>query len=167
MARFLRLAAFMAMVLVMSGVVGPAPGALASEQGQPMILPVDPAPLVVETDAGERTFTIEIADDDRERAAGLMFRTDMDDSHGMLFVFEQTRHLAFWMKNTPMPLDLVFVGDDGRIVSIMQGEPFSTAPIAPDAPARFVLELKAGTAQKVGIEDGDRIRHPLIDRIAE
>lgn len=167
MARKVWTAAMVAMALVTSGAVVSVPRAHATEENQPMILPVDPAPLVIETTAGERTFTIEIADDDRERAAGLMFRKQMDDSHGMLFVFEQTRQLAFWMKNTPMPLDLVFVGDDGRIVSILEGVPFSTAPIAPLAPSRFVLELKAGTAQKAGIADGDRVRHPQIDRIAD
>ena len=124
------------------------------------------APLTIETAGGERRFSIEIADDDRERSAGLMFRTEMRDDHGMLFVFEQTRRLAFWMKNTPMPLDLVFIGADGRIVAILKGEPFSIAPIAPEAPARFVLELKAGTAEKTGIADGDRVRHPRIDRVA-
>ena len=135
--------------------------------GQAMILPVDPNPLLVETAAGERRFTIEIADEDHERTAGLMFRTRMDDDHGMLFVFERTRRLAFWMKNTPMPLDLIFVGEDGHVVAVMQGEPFSTASISPAAPARFVLELKAGTAQMTGIADGDRMRHPRIDADAD
>lgn len=167
MARFGRFAAIVVLAAVLGGSVEPVRTALAVEQGEPMILPVDPAPLVAETAAGQRSFTIEIADDDRKRSAGLMFRTEMDDTHGMLFVFEHTRPLAFWMKNTPMPLDLVFVGDDGRVVSILPGEPFSTAPIAPEGPARFVLELKAGTAQKAGIADGDRIRHPQIDRIAD
>lgn len=157
------------LALVLALMSGPAPRAAAFEQaesGDPMILPVDPAPLVVETAGGERRFSIEVADDDRERSAGLMFRTEMNDAHGMLFVFEQTRQLAFWMKNTPMPLDLVFIGGNGRVVGILRGEPYSTAPLAPEAPARFVLELKAGTAEKAGIADGDRVRHPRIDKVA-
>ena len=157
------------LALVLASMVAPVAPAAAFEQagsGDPMILPVDPAPLSIETAGGERRFSIEVADDDRERSAGLMFRAEMKDDHGMLFVFEHTRRLAFWMKNTPMPLDLVFIGGNGRIVGILKGEPYSVAPIAPEAPARFVLELKAGTAQKAGIAPGDRVRHPRIDKIA-
>ena len=139
---------------------------LANAQGMPMILPVDPAPLIVETVSGEKHFTIEIADNDAKRSAGLMFRTSMGDTHGMFFVFERTQRVAFWMKNTPMPLDLVFINEKGRVAAIMQGEPFSTAPIAPDAEIRFVLELKAGTSDSMGISVGDTMSHPLIDRIA-
>lgn len=137
--------------------------AAAETAGKAMILPVDSDPLVVETKAGERRFTVEIAADDYERAAGLMFRTRMKDDHGMLFVFERARRLSFWMRNTPMPLDLIFADEEGRIVAVMRGEPFSVAPISPAAPARFVLELKAGTAQKAGIIAGDRMRHPRIE----
>jgi uncharacterized membrane protein (UPF0127 family) len=134
---------------------------------QAMRLPVDPVPLVVVTNGGERSFTIEVADEPTERAAGLMFRKTMDDDRGMLFVFPQTQPVSFWMKNTPMPLDLVFVGQDGRVVDILPGEPFSEAPIGPAAPARFVLELKRGTAESVGIADGDVMRHPVIDAASE
>ena len=128
-----------------------------------MILPVDPVRLVAVTRAGERSFAIEVADDGTKRSAGLMFREDMDDDHGMLFVFPQTRAVAFWMKNTPMPLDLIFVGQDGRIRAIRQGEPQSMAVIAPAEPVRFVLELKAGTAAREGIRNGDLLKHPVID----
>ena len=133
---------------------------------QHMVLPTDPDPLVVETAEGERSFTIEIAAEDGERAAGLMFRTEMLDSHGMLFVFPSTRRVGFWMKNTPMPLDLVFIGEDGLIRAIMPGEPFSQASISPPDPVRFVLEIKAGMAQRAGIEVGDRVRHPAIQAAA-
>src|SRR5690606_29459375 len=125
--------------------------------------PVDPAPLVIVTRDGERKFTVEIADDYRLRSAGLMFRTEMNDDHGMLFVFERSHPLSFWMKNTPMPLDLIFIDGKGAIVDVLPGEPFSIAPIGPAAPARFVLELKAGTAEKAGIVRGDRVSHPRID----
>ncbi|TIY02678.1 MAG: DUF192 domain-containing protein, partial [Mesorhizobium sp.] len=97
-----------------------------------------------------------------EREAGLMFREEMADDHGMLFVFEGPRDVSFWMKNTPMPLDLIFVGQDGRIRAIKQGEPQSEAMISPGEPVRFVLELKAGTAARSGIADGDLLRHPAI-----
>lgn len=137
--------------------------AASSGNGQPMLLPVDPAPLVAETASGEHRFQIEIADTDAERAQGLMFRRVMPDDRGMLFVFERTRRLAFWMKNTPMPLDLLFIDADGVVRAIRQGVPFSEAEIAPPVEARFVLELKAGTAQKAGIAEGARFSHPQIE----
>lgn len=131
-----------------------------------MLLPVHPERLVAETDEGERPFTIEIADDPGERSRGLMFRQEMDKSHGMLFVFEESQPVGFWMKNTPLPLDLVFIGQDGKVRAIEKGEPFSEAPIAPGEPVRFVLELNAGTAAAAGIEEGDVIRHPAISQAA-
>ncbi len=134
----------------------------ASADSRAMILAVDPQPLVAVTKGGERSFSIEIADISAEREAGLMFRQEMADDHGMLFVFEEPRDVSFWMKNTPMPLDLIFVGQDGRIRAIKQGEPQSEAMISPGEPVRFVLELKAGTAARSGIEDGDLLRHPAI-----
>lgn len=133
--------------------------------GQAMLLPVDPIPLVAVTDKGEPAFSIEIAEKPAERSAGLMFRQAMADDHGMLFVFERTQEVIFWMKDTPMPLDLVFIGEDGRIAAIRRGEPESEAVIPSGAPVRFVLELKAGTAQRRGIREGDLIRHPRVDAV--
>ena len=135
-------------------------------QEQAMELPVHPEPLVAETDAGERAFNVEIADDPVERSRGLMFRQEMDNDHGMLFVFEESQPVGFWMKNTPLPLDLVFIGQDGKVRAIEKGEPFSEAPIAPGEPVQFVLELNAGTAAEAGIENGDLIRHPAISQAA-
>lgn len=143
-----------------------AAGAASAQDGQPMLLPVDPAPLIVQTAGGERSFSVEIADNETNRARGLMFRQSMPDDRGMLFVFERTRPLSFWMRNTPMPLDLVFIGEDGRVIATLPGEPFSEAPISPGVPSRFVLELKRGTAAESGIAPGDRMRHPLIDAVA-
>jgi uncharacterized membrane protein (UPF0127 family) len=167
MTRSVWFAALVAAIAALPVLVGQPVIAVSHAQDRAMMLPVDGDPLVAETAEGKRDFTIEIADDNRERSAGLMFREEMDDTHGMLFVFEATRQVSFWMKNTPMPLDLVFIGEDGRVVDILPGEPFSTAPIGPGEPVRFVLELKAGTAQKAGIADGDRLRHPEIDRVAD
>lgn len=134
-----------------------------SANGKAMLLPVDPVPLIAETANGERSFTIEVADDASERSKGLMFRESMDDDHGMLFVFDQTQPVGFWMKNTPMPLDLLFIGQDGRVRDILPGTPFSEAMISPGEPVRFVLEFKAGTAARAGIKDGDFLRHPAIN----
>jgi len=137
-----------------------------SAENLAQVLPVDPAVLVAVTPGGEKTFTIEVADDAGERSTGLMFRETMADDRGMLFVFERTQPVSFWMKNTPMPLDLIFIGEDGTVSAVLPGEPFSEAAISPGEPVRFVLELKAGAAKKAGIVEGIRLRHPLIERIA-
>jgi uncharacterized membrane protein (UPF0127 family) len=130
-----------------------------------MVLPVDPVPLIAETGAGELSFKVEIADDTAERSMGLMFRDHMPADQGMLFVFEETRDVGFWMKNTKLPLDLIFIGEDGKVKAIRHGEPMSEAVISPNAPVRFVLELNAGTAAARGIEPGAQIRHREIDAI--
>lgn len=127
-----------------------------------MALPTDPEPLVAATSKGDVSFRIEIADEPAERAMGLMFRKDLADDQGMLFVFDQTQPVGFWMKNTPLPLDLLFVGTDGTVHDIQQGTPFSEAVIAAVEPVRFVLELKAGTAVKTGVRVGDKLRHRVI-----
>jgi uncharacterized protein len=132
----------------------------------PMILPVHPALLVIETAQGHADFTVEIADDAEKRSRGLMFRERMAEMHGMLFVFEESQPVGFWMQNTPLPLDLVFISDTGHVRAVLGGEPFSTALISPGVPVRFVLELNAGVAQKKGVAIGDRIRHPVIDAVA-
>jgi uncharacterized membrane protein (UPF0127 family) len=133
--------------------------------GRPMILPTDPVPLLIDGGQGQRSFTVEIARTARQQEQGLMFRQTMADDHGMLFAFDQNVPVAFWMKNTPMPLDLIFIGSDGRIRAIRRGEPFSTDIISPAHPVQFVLELKAGTAQKAGVSEGDKVRHPAIEAV--
>ncbi len=137
----------------------------ALAENRAMMLPVDPAPLIAETAKGELSFKVEIADDVSERSMGLMFRETLPADQGMLFVFQQTQPVGFWMKNTPLPLDLIFIGEDGKVKAIRQGEPQSEAVIAPNGPVRFVLELNAGTAVARGIKDGDQIRHPQIDAV--
>jgi len=129
----------------------------------PMTLPTDPTPLVVDGSNGKHNFSIEIANTPDEQEQGLMFRRDMPDDHGMLFAFDQSEPLAFWMKNTPMPLDLVFISKRGEVKAVRQGRPFSTDIISPDQPALFVLELKAGMAEKAGISDGVFMHHPVIE----
>ncbi|MCV0396802.1 MAG: DUF192 domain-containing protein [Rhizobiaceae bacterium] len=150
-----------ASMIVFSPVLSATIPAIAQEA---MMLPVDPAPLVAETSFGPRRFSIEIADDPTERARGLMFRESMPDDRGMLFVFDATRPVGFWMRNTPMPLDLVFIGEDGVVRAILPGEPLSDDTISPGpgVPIRFVLELKRGTAKAAGIREGTRLVHPAI-----
>lgn len=138
--------------------------AFAAERA--MMLPVDPAPLVIETASGPQSFTIEIADDAGERSRGLMFRRTMDAGHGMLFVFAAEGPVAFWMENTSLPLDLLFISGRGEVRAILSGKPFSRAPIDPGEPVRFVLEINAGIAAARGIAPGDRVHHPRIDAVA-
>lgn len=136
---------------------------LAAAQQEPMRLPVDPVRLAIDTAAGEAVFDIEIADDASERSRGLMHRTDLPDNRGMLFVYDAPRLISMWMANTPQSLDMVFVGADGRVTAIETAtEPFSHAVIAPPVPSRFVIEFKAGIADKHGIAVGNTVRHPRL-----
>jgi uncharacterized membrane protein (UPF0127 family) len=161
MSRLLR-STLAALAIALSSPVIVAPQALAEAA---MMLPVHMAKLAIDTASGVKLFSIEIADESSEQERGLMFRTDMPDDRGMLFVLERTRQASFWMENTPMPLDLLFIGEDGRVTAILKGQPFSRAAISPGVPVRFVLELKEGTSAKNGIAPGDRLRHPVIDAI--
>ena len=130
----------------------------------PMRLPVDPSALMVLAEGGARAFRVEIARTESERDRGLMFRADMPDDHGMLFVFSRAQTLRFWMKYTPIPLDIMFIGEAGRVNAIRYGSPGSETVVTSDGPARYVLEVKAGTAAREGIGVGDRIEHPAIER---
>ena len=117
--------------------------------------------VVIETARGPVTFWAEIADDDAERARGLMFRREMARDHGMLFEFDTPEMQSFWMRNTHLSLDLIFIGADGRIVNVAaNATPYSDAPIPSTGPATGVLEINAGLAQELGIAAGDRVRHP-------
>jgi uncharacterized protein len=127
-----------------------------------MLLPLDTSPLIIKTTSGSVSFNIEIADEPIERQRGLMFRERLPDGQGMLFVFEDVDLHTFWMKNTPQPLDIIFIGQDRLISSIQKGEPLSTATIPSGAPARSVLELAYGEAARLGIKRGDRVEHPAL-----
>lgn len=107
---------------------------------------------------GER-FQVEVADDDAERARGLMFRDAMADDHGMLFIHDRQEPQAYWMKNTRIPLDILYFDRDGRLVSQQRDVPPCSAgdrcpPYPSRAPAQYVLELNAGQAARLGLEDG-------------
>jgi uncharacterized membrane protein (UPF0127 family) len=104
------------------------------------------------------TINIEIADDEEERTRGLMWRYSMPDSDGMLFIFEEERPLSFWMKNTYIPLDVIFVGKTGEIVAIQQNTiPLSETPIPSGKPARYVIEVNAWFCVDHSIKAGDKI----------
>lgn len=121
------------------------------------------SPLSIASGAVTHRFTVELADDDGERGIGLMHRDAMPSDHGMLFDFETPRRVAFWMRNTFIPLDMIFVKSDGEIVSIRENiQPHSEDTVGPDRPVRAVLELNAGTAKKLGLKVGDRIYHAVF-----
>jgi len=124
-------------------------------------------PLTIETTHGPKRFTVEIANDDNEREIGLMFRKRLGDNEGMLFEFDQPAVQSFWMKNTLIPLDMVFIGADGRIVSIIKNAgPKTLDPRTSKGPATGVLELRGGLADQDGIRPGDRVQHPFFTRRA-
>lgn len=120
-------------------------------------------PLTIVTKAGPKRFDVEVMRDDAGRARGLMFRRHMAPDHGMLFDFERSEPVTMWMKNTYLPLDMLFIRKDGTVSRIAADtEPLSTAIIASGGPVSAVLELNAGTAAKLGIQAGDRVEHPLF-----
>ena len=117
--------------------------------------------LVVETSSGPVTFQVEYAITAQERAKGLMFRRSLPEKHGMLFDFGDERRITMWMRNTYISLDMLFAGEDGVIVHVAERtEPFSERVIGPERDARYVLEIKGGTARKLGIGPGDRMVVP-------
>ncbi len=102
-------------------------------------------------------FYVEIADEVNERSQGLMFRENMDENKGMLFIFESEGIYPFWMKNTILPLDIIWLNSEKEIVFIKENsEPYNTIPINPESSALYVLELNAGTAEKIEIGVGSK-----------
>ena len=101
---------------------------------------------------------MEVAATDEQKAKGLMFRERMALNQGMLFLFQAAGERYFWMKNTPLSLDIIFIGDTGEIISIAEGTtPFSETVIPSQGPAQYVLELLAGTSRRLGIKPGDKV----------
>jgi uncharacterized membrane protein (UPF0127 family) len=144
---------WLAAVLVVVGfAVASAPAGAASFQ-----------PLEIVTKNGVQVFSVEMATTDEEKQTGLMYRKELADGKGMLFDFKPEQEVSMWMKNTYVSLDMIFIRADGRILRIAENtEPLSTKIISSQGPARAVLEVVAGTAQKYGIRPGDRVGHPLF-----
>ncbi|WP_407051038.1 DUF192 domain-containing protein [Methyloraptor flagellatus] len=123
----------------------------------------DEARLEIVTATGRYPFRIEIAATPQARATGLMFRKALDADYGMLFDFHREEPASFWMKNTFVSLDMIFIRADGTVANLATGTtPFSEEPVSSAGPVRFVLEVVAGTANKIGLKAGDRIVHPLV-----
>ncbi len=110
------------------------------------------------TSSGVHAFAVELATTETERARGLMFRKSLPEGHGMLFDFQTEQQVQFWMRNTYVPLDMIFIRGDGRVLNIAQNAtPLSDALIPSAGPVRGVLEVIAGTARKYHIAPGDRV----------
>ncbi len=111
----------------------------------------------------EVAIDIEVAEDPQEKAMGLMFRTELADNQGMLFPYSDARELSMWMRNTYIPLDMLFIRPDGVIHRIeKRAEPMSERIINSDGDVSAVLELPGGAAERFGVKAGDRVRHPLF-----
>ena len=138
------------------------PGCASKEAKEPSA-PAVPAVIVQTRDGGRHRVTVEIARTDQERARGMMERSSLPQEAGMLFLFAQSADHGFWMKNTFIPLDMIFIRSDGRILRIAENtEPHSEKIISSGGLAKGVLEVIGGTARKYGIQPGDRVAHPLF-----
>ena len=116
--------------------------------------------VVLHTTRGDVPVTVEVVDTPERRNLGLMFRKDLAAEAGMLFVFETSEAHTFWMKNTPLPLDILFIAKDGKIVAIAENTtPFSLKAIPSRVPAERVLEVNAGYVKRNAIEVGDRVTY--------
>ena len=124
------------------------------------------SPLSIRTaDGTDHRFTVELASTGPEREQGLMFRTALAPDAGMLFDFKEVEPVVMWMKDTPLPLDMLFIARDGRIVRIAERTvPFSRTMISSGGPVLGVLELNGGTAARLKIKPGDRVIHPIFER---
>ena len=110
------------------------------------------------TKSGVHAFSVELATNDAERERGLMFRKELPEGHGMLFDFQTDRPVSFWMHNTHIPLDMIFIQGNGRVFRVAENaQPMSDALIPSGGPVRAVLEVIAGTARQIGIAPGDRV----------
>ena len=115
-------------------------------------------------DDGAARFVVEIADNDQERARGLMFRETMPSGAGMLFIYEQPQSVSFWMKNTLIPLDMIFIGADGRVNGVHANAVPGDLTAIPGPPKTLmVLEINGGLAERLGLGEGAELRHPALD----
>jgi uncharacterized membrane protein (UPF0127 family) len=147
-------------------------GRLAAGAGIALILLLPPGAdaagngtLVLKTDSGPHSFTIEVATTNGERALGLMYRRALPADAGMLFLYDTPQPLTMWMRNTIIPLDMIFIGADGKVHRIeSHTEPFSTQIISSDGDVKGVLEVNAGTAAAIGLKAGDQVVYPGLDQ---
>lgn len=125
-----------------------------------------PETVIVQTDEGDVVFDALIADSDEERQRGLMFREALADNEGMLFNYGEVQTVSMWMRNTLIPLDLIYIAPDGEILKIIaNAQPHSLRPLGSDFPVLGVLEVRGGLTRDAGIRPGDIVRHDMFDNI--
>jgi uncharacterized protein len=149
-------ALFLGVALSGCGADTPAPKAAQAQASEQSALDI-------ETARGVQHFAVEVVATPEAQSRGLMFRRSLAADAGMLFPFGADAPRSFWMKNTILPLDMIFIRSTGEIVAIAENTvPYSLKPISPPEPAAAVLELNAGTVARLGIKRGDHVRHPAI-----
>ena len=115
-------------------------------------------------DWGQASFRVEIADDDAERGRGLMFREELARGAGMLFVYDRPQPVSFWMRNTLIPLDMIFIGPEGRVTRVHENAvPLDETSISGGDGVLAVLEINGGLSQRMGIDVGSEVRHPAFE----
>jgi uncharacterized protein len=145
--------ALLSLIAIVTVVDGPTAPAMAAEQQT----------LEIASKSGVHVFSVELAVTDDERARGLMFRKQLPEGQGMLFDFKREQEVSMWMENTYIPLDMIFIRRDGRILRIAENtQPLSRAIISSGGPVLAVLEVIGGTAKKFGIAPGDRVGAPMF-----
>ena len=117
---------------------------------------------VLTDDGAAHPFRVEIVATPEARARGLMFRKRMAEDEGMIFVYPRPAPASFWMRNTLIPLDIIFADAKGRVLNVTRAYPLDETPVPSDGAAQFVLEINGGLAEKLGIEAGDRIVSPAM-----
>jgi len=122
-------------------------------------------PLEIVTPQGRTRIMVEVVDNDATRAKGLMFRKSLAPDRGMLFDFKRPREVAFWMRNTLIPLDIIYIKADGRVLSIARNaKPLDETPLPSGGEVLGVLEVAGGRAAQLGVLPGDRIEHRIFKR---
>ena len=120
---------------------------------------LDQVPLTIASNGRTHRFTVEVARTSEEQAMGLMYRTALAPDRGMIFPFDPPRPASFWMRNTLIPLDMIFVRADGSIANIAANTvPYSEEPVPSDGPVAAVLEIAGGRAAELGIKPGDKVK---------
>ena len=119
--------------------------------------------LTLHTATGDYRFGVDVVDTPESRAQGLMFVTELADDAGMLFDFKEEREVSFWMRNTFIPLDMIFVGADGVVKTIhVNARPQDPTSIPSEVPVQFVLEIPGGRSVEIGLKPGDTMEHRLV-----
>lgn len=140
-------------VTLMAALVEAAPASITFEKSA----------LTIDATHDRFEFQVEMAVSPEQRSQGLMFRESLEEDRGMLFDFGRPQRASMWMRNTYVPLDMLFIDADGRITQIAANtQPLSDAVVASREPVRAVLELRGGVSAKLGIKPGDRVIHPLF-----